>query len=460
MRPKTQAYENTVDCGRDWPKTDAHESRDMQYSPDGRFYSVSVSHDVSVVMRGCSATRAPWRASAVFGASILLFPGAMTSFSQAPISPMGQPATTNAADQNKQVSDQITELRAEIGRLEAAIRQAGAGKKVSPKSGNKMSPAPNKSMGMMDDKSEMGMPGKSAMASGSATMGMKAEHVAGPASGQGADEHAKHHPAPGGAGAAPASAAAPAGMPMPGGNRAGMAAGSTNPAPAPGAMGGNQPVGAGGGGMGAMMGEMMKQMGVPPRKELYPSLMALPNEVTPEQRAEIERLAQERIKAGTALLSSGLEKLSNSTSGDDHAAMQQATAQMREGLAEFEAGIAARRILSEGKAPRNLALDWFKREMNLASPVPREASSALLGVTPYHLFTMVLLMAFALAMVAMYFFKMRRAAALFGRLGPDKNPPPPGSAPPLAGTPGPSPPATSPGASSAVPVAGAEAANG
>ena len=281
-----------------------------------------------------------------------------------------------------------------------------------------------------------------------------------PAFGQKPDEHAKHHPAPGGPGAAPASAAAPAGMPMPGGNPAAMATGSTNPAPAAGAMGGNQPVGAGGGGMGAMMGEMMKQMGVPPRKELYPSLMALPNEVTPEQRAEIERLAQERIKAGTALLSSGLEKLSNSTSGDDHAAMQHATAQMREGLAEFEAGIAARRILSEGKAPRNLALDWFKREMNLASPVPPKESSALLGVTPYHLFTMVLLIAFALAMVAMYFFKMRRAAALFGRLGPDKNPPPPGSAPPLAGTPGPSAPAPSPGGSSAVPVAGGEAANG
>jgi len=36
-------------------------------------------------------------------------------------------------------------------------------------------------------------------------------------------------------------------------------------------------------------------------------------------------------------------------------------------------------------------------------------------------------------MVAMYFFKMRRAAALFGRLEADKGSPPPGSSPPLAG---------------------------
>jgi hypothetical protein len=155
--------------------------------------------------------------------------------------------------------------------------------------------------------------------------------------------------------------------------------------------------------------------------------------VTLEQRAGIERLAHERMKTGTALLSSGLEKLSESTAEENYAAMQQAAEQMREGLAEFEAGLAARRLLSEGKAPRNLALDWFKREMNLASPVRLEGPRAFLGVTLLHLFTMGLLIAFALAMVAMYFFKMRRAAALFGRLGPDTNPPPPGASPPLAG---------------------------
>jgi hypothetical protein len=37
-------------------------------------------------------------------------------------------------------------------------------------------------------------------------------------------------------------------------------------------------------------------------------------------------------------------------------------------------------------------------------------------------------------MVAMYFFKMRRAAALFGRIEASKGAPPPGSAPELAGT--------------------------
>ena len=79
-----------------------------------------------------------------------------------------------------------------------------------------------------------------------------------------------------------------------------------------------------------------------------------------------------------------------------------------------------------------MALRWFKREMNL-SPGTEPAAHLRAGVTPFHLFTMVLLVAFALAMVAMYFFKMRRAAALFGRIEADKGSPPPGSAPELAG---------------------------
>ncbi|MBY0493388.1 MAG: 2Fe-2S iron-sulfur cluster binding domain-containing protein [Cyanobacteria bacterium] len=234
-----------------------------------------------------------------------------------------------------------------------------------------------------------------------------------------ADEHAQHHPA---ANATPAT---------PG----------SGPVPSPGMVG--MPGAPPGGAMAAEMGEMMKQMGAPPPKELYPSLMALPDEITPEQRAAIEQLARERMKTGAASMSAGLEKLAASTADEDFAAMQQAAAQMRQGLAEFEAGLAARQVLSEGKAARNLALDWFKREMNLASPIPPETRRTLLGVTPLHLFTMGLLIVFALAMVTMYFFKMRRAAVLFGRLAPDTNPTP-GGAPPPGGGSGPSSPPAGP----------------
>jgi hypothetical protein len=171
--------------------------------------------------------------------------------------------------------------------------------------------------------------------------------------------------------------------------------------------------------------------------------MTLPA-LTPEKRAEIDGLASQQVNEGQGRLATGLESLDRATKAGDNAAMQEAVGMMREGLDELGAGIAARRVLSEGKSPRNLALDWFKREMSLASPIARQEPRGLLGIPPFHLFTMALLIAFALAMVAMYFFKMRRASALFGRIKADSGKPPPGSSPPLGGAPSSSSPATPP----------------
>jgi ferredoxin-NADP reductase len=269
-----------------------------------------------------------------------------------------------------------------------------------------------------------------------------------------AEEHASHHPS-GGADAASgvpmAAPAAPSGAPemapsaptaapaAPTGE-SGMAPGAAASAPAaagPSAAGGMtgtvapaSPGGCMGGGCGSSAA----------KTPIYSSLMTLPA-LTPEKRAEIEALASQQINEGEERLATGSESLKRATQAGDNVAMEQSIGAMREALDELGAGIAARRVLSEGKAPRNLALDWFKREMNLASPISTEEPRALLGDTAWHLFMMVLLIAFALVMVAMYFFKMRRAAALFGRLGPDMTPPPPGSSPPLAGAPSPSSPA-------------------
>jgi hypothetical protein len=234
------------------------------------------------------------------------------------------------------------------------------------------------------------------------------------------DEHASHHPDQA-TGAAPAAGAMP---------------GMSGAAPAAGAMPAGAP--AAGGGMMEQMGEMMKNMGKPPPKELYPSLMALP-ELSPEQRKQVEQQAGERMHAGAMLMGQALDSLNAGTQSGDYAAMHEAMTRLREGVAQLESGIAARRALAEGRAPRNVALAWFKREMNLL-PLPG-ADTKHTGLDVYHWFVMVLLIAFAFAMVAMYFFKMRRAAALFGRIEADKGSPPPGSAPPLAGAPSPSPPA-------------------
>jgi hypothetical protein len=164
--------------------------------------------------------------------------------------------------------------------------------------------------------------------------------------------------------------------------------------------------------------------------------MTLPA-LTPEARAMIDALANQQMNEGMTRLAKGTESLDGATRRGDYAVMQQSVGLMHEALNEVEAGIAARRVLLEGKAPRNLALDWFKREMNLASPVAQREPRAILGLTFFHLFTMALLIAFAFAMLTMYFFKMRRAAALFRRTEPDAKEPPPGSSPPIGGASGP-----------------------
>jgi ferredoxin-NADP reductase len=180
------------------------------------------------------------------------------------------------------------------------------------------------------------------------------------------------------------------------------------------------------------MGEMMKEMGNPPPKEVYPSLISLPD-LTPEKRAEIERLAQERIATSKEQMAAATTRLTEATMHDDFAAMQEAASQLRTAAAQFESGLAAQRALAEGQPPSNVALRWFQQDMNLLPPTRPGMQGAILGVTPLHLFTMVLLIGFAISMVAMYFFKMRRAAALFGRLDPIAGSPPPGSSPALAG---------------------------
>ena len=301
-------------------------------------------------------------ATAIWAFSIVLLFRNSAAFAQASADPSTLQSRTDLGDQNKQLADQIIQLQKEIASLQADIDPTGPGKKLSIKSG--MNPAPPT--------------GKIPMTAGTIAMGMKDDQ----------------------------------------GEMRGMstAANSTMSPPSP-ALASNDGMA---GAMGSEMGEMMK----PPRQQVYPSLMALPDNATPEMRAQVEQLALTGMKEGTARLSSGLENLSSSTLNEDYTGMQQAAAQMREGLAQFEAAIAARRMLAEGKAPRNVAIDWFKREMNLASPIVPGEPRTLLGVKPFHLFTMTLLIVFALAMVAIYFFKMRRASALFGRFGSEAQAPP------------------------------------
>jgi ferredoxin-NADP reductase len=209
------------------------------------------------------------------------------------------------------------------------------------------------------------------------------------------EEHAKHHPA---------QAAGGAMADQPGGQ-------------APGGMGGME------GEMGGMMERMMGSGAA--QRSLFPSLMNM-GEFTPQQRQQIQQQASDRMREGLSLLSQGLEQLDEATQTGNVSAMQAAAEQMRVGISRLESGASVERNLAEGKAPSEVALDWFKREMRLL-PAPTEPEKVgILGLSWFHFFLMAFLIVFAATMIWMYFYKMQRAAALLQGLT--------GSAPPSSAT--------------------------
>ena len=191
--------------------------------------------------------------------------------------------------------------------------------------------------------------------------------------------------------------------------------GAPAPSPAP-----NQPSpapsGAANPGMMEGMGDMMRQMGVPPPRELYPSLMTLP-ELSPEKRAEVEASAHDRMASGTDLMTEGLDSLANSLSSNDYEAMQQAIALLHEGMARFDSGLAAHRALVGTNDPRTVALDWFRSEMGLPeSPATRRIQGRILGVTWFHFWVMLSSALFVVTLLWLQLLKMRRASRLLRSL--------------------------------------------
>ncbi len=170
--------------------------------------------------------------------------------------------------------------------------------------------------------------------------------------------------------------------------------------------------------------------------------MALPP-LSAAERARVEQLARDRMSQGSEMLSHGLDQLATSTAVNDYPAMQAASAHMREGMDGFQSGLAAERALQENQNPQVVALRWFRTELNLP-----DQNGAQPGLSMFHWFIMLALTIFAVAMIWLYFNKMRRAAALFGRFDPDKGPPSNGPPNPPGGSPPPSGPKASPSSQS------------
>ena len=215
---------------------------------------------------------------------------------------------------------------------------------------------------------------------------------------QSPQEHEQHH-----AETPPAIPGTPAPQPV-----AQSATPATEAAPAP--------LGTANGAMGQATGAaQMCCGGGPPPAPLYASMMTMP-ELTLERRQELGRQALERMSAGSAMMNDAFARLASATQSVDAAAMQAANADVREGLAQFESGLTLQRALDEGSAPRDIALTWFRKELGLVPLSGSPPPHGFFGLSWFHYVVMILLGAFALAMLVIYSRKMRRAEALVARL--------------------------------------------
>ncbi len=188
-----------------------------------------------------------------------------------------------------------------------------------------------------------------------------------------------------------------------------------NPATAPAGMMGAGGVKGAGGMMAGGMDKMMEKMGAPKPKDLYPSLMALPD-LPQEQRDELKDAARKRMSQGSSIMAEGFKGLSSAVERNDFATMQESVGKIKEGLSQYDSGLATERALAEGKAPKSVALQWFKSQMNLLPVSMQSQSTTLFGMSPFHSSLMLVLVLFAIAMIWMYLFKLRRASALLTEL--------------------------------------------
>lgn len=224
----------------------------------------------------------------------------------------------------------------------------------------------------------------------------------GVANAQTADEHAAHHPNQPDSTASPPpaeemSAPADGGTPTGGMSMGGMS-------------------------MGGMMDDMMRgcrgdQCGRDRRinKLLYPQLMALPD-LPPEQRASVQQLAHDRMHEGIRQLASLSSEASSAVERNEYSDLQETSDRMRVAWADFDSGLSAYRALTDGQAPRGVALDWFRREMNLIDPLTTAPTHGVLGLSGFHYFTMALLLAFSLLAAWMYVARNGRTNAILATL--------------------------------------------
>ena len=145
------------------------------------------------------------------------------------------------------------------------------------------------------------------------------------------------------------------------------------------------------------------------RAPLYPSLANLET-LTPAQRRDLASEADQRIHSGLSLIASASREAAHASTP---LSMTRAAERLRDGLDIYETGLAARTALTDEESGRRVALDWYRRQLDIAPDEP--AQTSVLGLTPMHLLLMTILVLVAGGLLALQFLRLRRVRALLAQ---------------------------------------------
>lgn len=189
---------------------------------------------------------------------------------------------------------------------------------------------------------------------------------------------------------------------------------------------------------------------------LYPSLIGSAA-LAPQQRAVYEARARERVIAGVTRLQQAQQRLGQAAAAGNADMARLAAQDVRAALGLFEAGLATYAMLAGDATPNQVALGWFRKEMGLPATAdpsrPDDPPHGLFGLTSFHYFVMLALVALAATLLWIHLQRSRRTTALLARLATG------GSAAPAAPAPQPAA-AGSARAPAAAGLAGRDAAAG
>ncbi|WP_058462064.1 FAD-binding oxidoreductase [Legionella adelaidensis] len=154
-------------------------------------------------------------------------------------------------------------------------------------------------------------------------------------------------------------------------------------------------------------------------KPFYASMMDFPK-LSDEARKYIRGEAVARLGLGVQIITATEAKLHHALSTNNAAAAQTALRQVRQGLSYATSGASALQALEEARPPSQIALNWFKSEMNIGDN--DEIAANFQNISWLHGLFMLLLVAALTFGLFIHWARHRRINSLIKKLTPISEP--------------------------------------